>query len=176
MIYALVHQFISQVIEGDELYTKVNKNVPVEESEGWTIMLMERASRFIWALGCGKKDRALFFYAIQILRNVVEQTRDITLVTDGERRYGNLLFGICCEVFRSGRRGRPPKVLREGIKIRIKNNSSCHLLAPSPALPVNGKGVGRRRGDWFRLRPLMFDGIEIWRIRGVNIPEYGPHF
>lgn len=121
MIYALVHTFISQVIEGDELYTKVNKNVPAEESEGWTIMLMERASRFIWALGCGKKDRTLFLYAVQTLRNVIEQTRDITLITDGERRYGNLLFEICQEVFRSGRRGRPPKVLREGIKIRIKN-------------------------------------------------------
>ncbi|CAK0762925.1 hypothetical protein CCP3SC1_30003 [Gammaproteobacteria bacterium] len=55
MIYVLVHTFISQVIEGDELYTKANKNVPVEECEGWTIMLMERASRFIWVLGYGKK-------------------------------------------------------------------------------------------------------------------------
>ena len=63
MIYALVHMFISQVIEGDELYTKVNQNVPAEESEGWTIMLMERASRFIWALGCGKKDRTLLLYS-----------------------------------------------------------------------------------------------------------------
>lgn len=121
MIYVLVHTFISQVIEGDELYTKVNKNVPVENCEGWTIMLMERASRFIWVLGCGKKDRTLFFYAIQILRNIIEQTGDVTLITDGERRYGNLLFEICHEVFRSGLRGRPPKILREGIKIRIKN-------------------------------------------------------
>ena len=50
MVYALMHTFVSQVIEGDELYTKVAKNVPVEECEGWTIVLMERASRFIWAL------------------------------------------------------------------------------------------------------------------------------
>lgn len=42
-------------------------------------------------------------------------------MTDGERRYGNLLFEICHEVIRSGRRGRPPKVLKEGIKVRIKN-------------------------------------------------------
>ena len=121
MIYALVHTFISQVIEGDELHTKIDKNVPVEECEGWTIVLMERASRFIWALGCGKKDRTLFLYAIQILRNVIEQVGDVTLITDGERRYGNLLFEICHEVFRSGHRGRPPKVLLEGTKIRIKN-------------------------------------------------------
>jgi hypothetical protein len=35
------------MIEGDEAYTKVYKNVPQEESEGWTITLMERATRFI---------------------------------------------------------------------------------------------------------------------------------
>ena len=60
MLYALMHTFLSQVIEGDELYTKVGKNVAVEDCEGWTIVLMERASRFIWALDCGKKDRSYF--------------------------------------------------------------------------------------------------------------------
>ena len=52
------------VVEGDELYTKVNKNVPQEDSEGWTVMLMERASRFILDLTCGKKDKDLFMGAI----------------------------------------------------------------------------------------------------------------
>ena len=36
------------VIEGDELYTKVKKNVPPEDSRGWTLVLMGIASRFIW--------------------------------------------------------------------------------------------------------------------------------
>lgn len=121
LLYALAHTFLSQIIEGDELYTKINNNAPVEESEGWTIVLMERASRFIWTLGCGKKDRTLFSYAIQMLRLVVEQTGHIALITDGERRYGNILFEICHEVVRSGDRGRPPKMLREGINVRIKN-------------------------------------------------------
>ncbi len=121
MLYALMHTFVVQVIEGDELYTKVRKNVPVEDCEGWTIVLMERATRFIWALRCGKKDRKLFFWAIQILRRVIECTGDVTLVTDGERRYGNLLFEICHEVVRCGQRGRPPKVLRQGVKVRLKN-------------------------------------------------------
>ncbi|AUB80271.1 IS1 family transposase [Candidatus Thiodictyon syntrophicum] len=121
VIYALTHTFIEQLIEGDELYTKVNRNVPPEDCEGWTIVLMERASRFIWALQCGKKDRSLFSYAIQILRDVILRTGDITLVTDGERRYGNLLFEICHEVLRTGKRGRPPKVLRRGVKVRLKN-------------------------------------------------------
>ena len=124
MVYALMHTFLSQVIEGDELYTKVGKNVPVEDGEGWTIVLMERASRFIWALGCGKKDRTLFFWAIQILRDIIERTGEVTLVTDGERRYGNLLFEICHEVVRAGQRGRPPKVLRQGVRVRLKNKGS----------------------------------------------------
>lgn len=120
-LYSLLHSFLSQIMEGDELYTKIRKNVPVEECEGWTIVLMDRASRFIWELACGKKDRTLFFRAIQIVRMVIERTGDLTLITDGERRYGNILFEICHEVVRSGRRGRPPKILREGVKIRIKN-------------------------------------------------------
>jgi hypothetical protein len=124
MMYALMNTFLVQVIEGDELYTKVGKNVPVQDCEGWTIVLMDRATRFIWALGCGKKDRQLFFWAIQILRDVIERTDDVTLVTDGERRYGNLLFEICHEVVRSGQRGRPPKVLRQGVKVRLKNKGA----------------------------------------------------
>jgi hypothetical protein len=124
MLYALMHTFLTQVIEGDELYTKVGKNVPVEDCEGWTIVLMERASRFIWALACGKKDRELFLYAIQILMDVIERTSDITLITDGERRYGNMLFEVCHEVVRSGQLGRPPKVLRKGVKVRLKNKGN----------------------------------------------------
>ena len=35
LIYALCHQFIQQVVEGDELYTKVGKNkAPSESSAG----------------------------------------------------------------------------------------------------------------------------------------------
>ena len=124
LLYALVHSFLKQVIEGDELYTKIGKNVPVEDCEGWTIVLMERATRFIWELKCGKKDRKLFFHSIQLLRLVIDQTEDLALITDGERRYGNILFEICNEVVRSGKRGRPPKVLRKGVKARLKNKGS----------------------------------------------------
>jgi transposase-like protein len=61
LIYTLLHTFLSQLIEGDEVYTKIEKNRPQEESEGWTVVLMDRASRFIGSLRCGKKDRDLFF-------------------------------------------------------------------------------------------------------------------
>ncbi len=54
-LYAIVHCYLQLVIEGDEFYTKVKKNVPPDESTGWTIVLMDRASRFIWDMSCGKK-------------------------------------------------------------------------------------------------------------------------
>jgi transposase-like protein len=74
-LYTLCHQFIKQVIEGDELYTKVHKNVPPDESRGWTIVLMDRASRFIWELECGRKDRKLFRRAMRTLSKVIKKQR-----------------------------------------------------------------------------------------------------
>jgi transposase-like protein len=121
MIYALLHTFLTQLIEGDEIYTKVGENVPAEESAGWTVVLMDRASRFIWALKCGKKDRKLFLSAIQTLNDIILRTGDITLVTDGERRYSLLLFEICQELFHTGKRGRPRRVLPRGVRVRLKN-------------------------------------------------------
>jgi hypothetical protein len=55
LVYALCHQFVQQLVEGDELYTKVGENKPAMASEGWTIVLMDRASRFIWELECGPR-------------------------------------------------------------------------------------------------------------------------
>src|SRR4029453_10668153 len=66
-LYALGPEFLALVIEGDEAYTKVQKNVPPDQSSGWTILLMDRASRFIWELDCGKKERKLFRQAITSL-------------------------------------------------------------------------------------------------------------
>ena len=94
MLYALTHTFVSQTIEGDELYTKIRKNSPVEDCDGWTIVLMERASRLIWELHCGKRDRTLFLHAIQLVRMVIDRTSDVTLLTDGERRYGAILKSV----------------------------------------------------------------------------------
>ena len=124
MTYSLTHSFIKQVVEGDELYTKVGSNVPQEKSEGWTILLIERASRFIWALDCGKKDEKLFMEAIKKLSEVIQSTEDLSLITDGERRYGNKLFQICHELLKTGKPGRPKTVLQKGIKVRIKNKGS----------------------------------------------------
>jgi transposase-like protein len=124
LLYALCHRFLQQLIEGDELYTKVEKNVPPPEAEGWTVVLMERASRFVWELHAGRKDRALFTKAMQTLAQVLAQTADLTLVTDGERRYGAVLFEICQQVLRTGQRGRPKTTLPKGVRVRIKNKGS----------------------------------------------------
>lgn len=124
MLFALANQFLQQVIEGDELYTKIDKNHPQEQSAGWTIVLMDRASRFIWDMQCGRKDREMFKKSIGCLSKVLEHTDDLTLFTDGERRYGNLLFEICNEVVKTGKRGRPRKTLPKGVKVRIKNKGS----------------------------------------------------
>jgi len=124
LLYALCHQFLQQLIEGDELYTKVNQNKPPMESEGWTIVLMDRATRFIWELTCGKRERSLFEAAMITLSQVIEQTVDLSLLTDGERRYGNLLFETCHQVLRTGKPGRPKKTLPKGVKVRVKNKGS----------------------------------------------------
>ena len=123
-IYSMAHTFIQMVIERDEFYTKVDQNVPPEESSGWTIVLMDRASRFLWEMSCGKKDRSLFEKAIKTMAELVDQTEDITLLSDGERRYGNILFEICHELLRTGKPGRPRKTLKKGVTVRVKNKGS----------------------------------------------------
>jgi len=123
-LFALAHQFLQQLIEGDELYTRVKQNVAPDQSQGWTIVLMDRATRFIWDMPGGRKERKLFKQAMQLLCDVIQQTSDLTLLTDGERRYGSLLFEICSDVLRNGKRGRPKKTLRKGVKVRLKNKGA----------------------------------------------------
>ncbi len=101
-MFALTHQFLQQIIEGDELYTRVKKNVVPDESQGWTIVLMDRATRFIWDMHCGRKNRKMFKKAMSLLCQVIEHTGDLTLLTDGERRYGSLLFELCPKASKCG--------------------------------------------------------------------------
>jgi hypothetical protein len=54
-----MHQFLQQLIEGDELYTRVHKKVAPDASQGWTVVLMDRATRFLWDMRCGRKDRKM---------------------------------------------------------------------------------------------------------------------
>ena len=131
LLYSLVHSFIKLIIEGDEVYTRVGKNVHPDESIGWTVVLMDMASRFLWELQCGKKDRKLFRKALRILNKLIIKTKDISLLTDGEQRYGNILFEICNELVFTGKKGRPRKTLKKGVKVRIKNKvSQAHKKGP----------------------------------------------
>ena len=85
---------------------------------------MERASRFIWELHWGRKDRKLFKRAMRMLVKVINTSGDLALITDGERRYGQVLFDLCSELVRTGKRGRPPRTLPKGIQVRVKNKGS----------------------------------------------------
>ncbi len=124
LLFALTNQFLQPMIEGDEMYTRVYKKVVPDESQGWTIVLMDRATRFIWDMQCGRKERQLFKKAMGLLCQVIQQMGDLTFLSDGERRYGSLLFELCSEALRTGKRGRPKKTLRKGVKVRLKNKGS----------------------------------------------------
>jgi hypothetical protein len=87
-------------------------------------VLRDRATRFIWDMHCGRTERKLFKKAMSLVGQVIQQTGDLTLLTDGERRYGSLLFELCSEALRTGKRGRPQKTLRKWIKVRLKNKGS----------------------------------------------------
>ena len=149
-MFALTHQFLQQLIAGDELYTRVHKKVAPDASQGWTVVLMDRATRLLWEMHCGRKDRKLFQKAMRLLCQVIEHTGDLTLLTDGERRYGSLLFELCSEALRTGKRGRPKKTLPKGVKVRLKNKGSQRhkrgrkrprYQAPSPEPPDTAQSV-----------------------------------
>ena len=55
---------------------------------------------------------------------VINTTGDLALIADGERRYGQVLFDLCSEGVRTGKRGRPPRTLPKGIQVRVKNKGS----------------------------------------------------
>src|SRR5215471_15208780 len=124
LLFALTHQFLQQIIAGDELYTRVHKKVAPDASQEWTVVLIDRATRFLWEMHCGRKDRKMFKKAMRLLCQVIEQTGDLTLLTDEERRDGNLLFELCSQALRTGKRGRPKKTLPKGVKVRLKNKGS----------------------------------------------------
>ena len=85
------------------------------------MVLMDRATRFLWDMHCGRKERKMFKKAMGLLCQVIQQTGDLTLLTDGERRYGRFWFELCSQALHNGKRGRPRKTLPKGVKVRFKN-------------------------------------------------------
>jgi len=55
---------------------------------------------------------------------MARQTHDLSIFTDGERRYGNLLFEICYDLGHNGKPGRPKKTFKRGVHFRIKSECS----------------------------------------------------
>jgi len=90
-MYLFCHEFVKLIFEGDEVYTRINSNKPASESEGWTAILMERGSRYIFESKCGFKDEKLFRAVIKDLARLAEKTEDLSLFTDGERSYSKVL-------------------------------------------------------------------------------------
>ena len=134
MLYAFCHEFVSLIFEGDELYTIVGKRTSPMESKGWTAIIMDRASRFIVEQQCGKKDAKLFKAVMQTVCQYIDKTDDLSFLSDGERRYGNMLFSLCSEMLLTGKRGRPSEVLPKGVRVRIKNKGNQnHKRGPKRA-------------------------------------------
>ena len=85
---------------------------------------MERASRFIWHLKCGRKEQKLFLEAMITVAELFEKSKkSLQLFTDGEKRYSQLIFDICNEVLRTEKRDHPSKVLPKGLVVKLKNKS-----------------------------------------------------
>ena len=131
MLYTVCHEFITLTFEGDELYTVVNRRDEPMDSKGWTAVIMERASRFIIEQRCGQKDETLFRSVMNTVAAYIEQCNDVTFLSDGERRYGNLLFEHCAKVLHEGS-GHPSKTLPKGVKVRLKNKGSQNAENPRP--------------------------------------------
>lgn len=110
------HEFVSLTFEGDELYTIVGKRTDPSESKGWTAVIMERASRFIIDQRCGRKNADLFKSVMKTVCQYVDHAEDMTFLSDGERRYGNMLFDLCSEILKTGKRGRPQQLFRKESK------------------------------------------------------------
>ena len=124
MLYSLCYDFISLTFEGDELYTIVGERTEPSNSKGWTAVIMERGSRFIVDQKCGEKNADLFNSVMEKVYAYIDNTDVCPFFSDGERRYGKTPFEICSEVLETGKRGRPPRVLPRGVKIRVKNKGS----------------------------------------------------
>lgn len=131
-LYLMCHEFIQLTFEADELYTRIHHNRPPSESEGWTMVVQERASRFILDSRCGVKESQMFK---DVIEKVVQlQSEQLRLFSDGERRYANTLYELCWE--KVHQKGRIRKVLKEGVEVALKNKGKGKPKRPKYEHPV----------------------------------------
>jgi transposase-like protein len=118
-------------IESDEVYTRVGRNRPASESEGWTACGIERGSRYCTPHTSGQRNDALFAAHTKKVMHAVGDGSS-HLLSDGETRYAKHLWAHQMATttrsgHRTGRRGRPRgsmKCLRKGLTVRRKVKGS----------------------------------------------------
>jgi hypothetical protein len=103
------------------------RTFPPEDSEGWTIHFIERESRYWVEAKAGLKTASLFEEGVKAAWDWANPSRWIRWFTDGERRYGKVLWHLA-SVFL------PPaqttdvfgyrKVWREGLEVAMKVKGS----------------------------------------------------
>ncbi len=59
-------------------------------------------------------------YHETFLDALIRKTDELSLFTNSERHYGNLVFEICSEVVHTGKPGRSKTTLKPGVKARMK--------------------------------------------------------
>lgn len=96
----------SPVIESDEVYTRVHHNRPASESPGWTLISMERGSRFWLATATGRREQPLFDQGMAEAWDRAGNRPGVWL-SDGERRYEQALWPLARQWQRGS--GRPKR-------------------------------------------------------------------
>src|SRR6266436_2222476 len=136
------------------------------------MVLMDRASRFLWEMACGRKDRKLFKHAMRLLCDVIQQTGDLTLLTDGERRYGSLLFALWSEALRTGKRGpKRPKYQAPSPEhpdtqqpIATKDIHANHLEAFNTSLRRRCAAYRRRTNTYAKNQTRLQERLDVYWI------------
>jgi len=78
------------------------RTFPPAACEGWTIHFIERESRYWVSALAGKKEASLFERGVQSAWNWVKSAQFIRWFTDGERRYGNVLWELASVYLKRG--------------------------------------------------------------------------
>src|SRR5262245_28614283 len=123
-LFALPQQFLHQRSEGAALDTRVKQTVVPDESQGWTMGLMDRAPRFLWDMHGGRQNRTMWKKAMGLLGQVLEHPGALTLRTEGEQRSGSLLCARWSPARRHGQRGRPKKTRPTGVPVRLQKKGA----------------------------------------------------
>jgi hypothetical protein len=103
------------------------RTFPPTASEGWTIHLIERTSRYWVAAQAGRKDASLFEQGVSDAWDWAKPSDSIRRFTDGERRYGKELWKLA-SVYLPQRASTADdgyrQVWREGLAVAIKVKGS----------------------------------------------------